>query len=97
MIDLNLDNLTKEHVLEALPTMGCCRYDAPCIIGTLMTPEERACVAHQGQGVLGLVYDGAATLPEEQYDEADRLQMVFDSGNRAKFLALPRIAKLMAA
>ena len=54
-IMLDLRNLTDEKVAEAMPHLGECFYSSPCIIGTLLSPEDRVrfdnCNGELGDGM----------------------------------------------
>ena len=78
MIKLDLRNLTDEMIAEAAPFMGACSYQAPCIIGTLMTVAER----FNTVGTIGsLVWDKKIKFPsQDQVYLAERLQQAFDIG-----------------
>jgi hypothetical protein len=77
-IKIDLKNLPKDPPpLE----LGACLYSAPCIIGSLMTEEERQLLKQRsldGTGVEFLV-DSLLDLPVDQYELATRLQSSFDN------------------
>src|SRR3546814_13845040 len=41
VIAINLDDLTQAHIDQAAPHIRQCTYSSPCIIGAMMTPEQR--------------------------------------------------------
>ena len=76
MITLDLRNLTEEMIDEATPFMGACSYRAPCIIGTLMTPEERQSTTGS---IHTLMCNKEVEFPNRgQAAIAERLQFAFD-------------------
>jgi hypothetical protein len=92
---IDLDNLTWEMVEEALPHMGTGQYTAPCIIGVLLTVEDRERLDDTAP-VRDLISAQRLAFPTpEQATEAPKLQRLFDSGDRKAFLSHPRIAGLM--
>lgn len=79
MITINLDDLTQTHIDECAPKLGDCTYSAPCIIGTLVPPAERK---RLGAFRLGrLIAADSVSVSRDQLDEANRLQMAFDTGD----------------
>ena len=79
-INLDLRNLTPAHFEEAEAKQGRagCHYTDPCIIGTLMTEEERQHNKHLGRDEMAV-----SVLPIEwpnasQATDARRLQKAFD-------------------
>jgi hypothetical protein len=83
MIKLDLNNLTDEMVNEALPHRGNCLYSDPCIIGAMMTPEQRKQIDddHVGGGnIANVCANGLVEFPNEhQLGLAVELQRAFDS------------------
>lgn len=81
MISLDLKNL------PAIPpdlTLGACKYNAPCIIGSLMTVEERQKLVdenHNISRIMTLVEDGVIYFPRGQANLAYKLQRAFDDGD----------------
>ena len=60
---IDLRKLTQAHFDEAAPHAGACLYSAPCIIGTLLTPEQRAQLdAYVSPGSEGGASSGAIDL-----------------------------------
>lgn len=98
---IDLDNLTREMVEEALPHLGKCDYAAPCIIGALVPVDARVTLDGTktdglSSAVYWLVASKIVSFPNaDQRREAQVLQDRFDSGDREAFLAHPRIAALM--
>lgn len=82
-IHLDLRDLTDAHLAEALPHIAACRYSAPCIIGSLLTPEQRTLLdnvtPHNIDNVDSLVAKGFITFPEGQLELATSLQDFFDT------------------
>lgn len=72
-ISINLDDLTQEHIDRCAPHIGECRYDAPCIIGTLS--EDLGPIASSIDVLVGM---GRVSMPDEQREEAHALQCAFD-------------------
>jgi hypothetical protein len=82
-IKIDLNNLTRAHLDECVSHLGACQYDAPCIIGTLMSPADRRRLAFEVAGTLedeiaALVSAGLITIPAEQLKDAKALQKAFD-------------------
>lgn len=77
MIKIDLRDLTPEHLEECRPHLGACHYTAPCIIGTLMKPGER----HDNPyiGIDCLLRSGRVHMPEDQQEDALKMQTAFDS------------------
>ena len=85
MIELDLRNLTEELITEAALFTGECSYQAPCIIGTLMTTAERFNTAGS---ISSLVWDKKVKFPnQDQAELAGRLQRAFDNGDPAPYEA----------
>lgn len=86
MIKLDLRNLTQAHIEEARPNEGRCSYSSPCIIGALMTPEERASLATSDfdlEDITHLVANGIMTFTTpEQAEQARTIQFAFDCLSR---------------
>lgn len=79
---IDLRNLTQDKVDEALPHVGSCSYEAPCIIGTLLPPEKRFVFDAVGGGmsIRSLELDGFVEfLDEQQRELACELQQAFDN------------------
>lgn len=75
-IKIDLRDLTQAHLDECAPALGQCYNTAPCIIGTLMTPDERN--YRPCGSVLTLRSDGILEIPDEQIEDAMRMQWAFD-------------------
>ena len=100
-IHIDLRNLSQEHLAQCKPhcvPLGEGRYDLPCVIGTLMSPEVRTDIQKKyGETcVEAHVKEGVFSFPEGQADIADRMQQAFDKGNwpeveriAAKYIAAP--------
>jgi hypothetical protein len=41
MLQLDLNNLTPQHLEQCKPYLGRCNYTSPCIIGTLIPEKDR--------------------------------------------------------
>lgn len=105
-IEIDLRNLSEEHLAQCLPHMGKCRYAAPCIIGTLMPPGRRAEfddpeVMEREFGsfdtTIGLLLScGAVVMPKDQWDLAEALQNAFDTGDQLLLRKLLAQAQGMA-
>ena len=97
MIKLDLHNLTEEKIAEAMTNIGKCTYSSPCIIGALMTPEQRKLCDQAmpmefagmfwtptGAGVAGLdqlINRCIVSFPADQVDVAISLQDKFDTAD----------------
>jgi len=88
MTTIDLNNLTQAHVDEAAPHIGKCTYSAPCIIGALMTPEEREAAdeplrgGHDPSAIRMLVADCRVRLADpDQLQKLSDLQYAFDTSN----------------
>lgn len=93
MINLDLRNLTQAHIDEALPHIGGCRYNDPCIIGTLIPVDQRKAFDTYGpegpSSVENLIDVGQFRFPEgEQEWAASEIQEAFDGAEREWFLEL---------
>lgn len=77
-IHIDLRDLTPEKLAESRPHMGSCRYSAPCILGTLMPEDERGRMDAAGGSIGVLLRWGIVTMPEDQQEDARRLQYAFD-------------------
>lgn len=89
-IKIDLRNLTLQHMVQADQGDDSCDYADPCIIGTLMTPEEREM---WDDTIESLLEQGHVEMPEDQHKDAALLQKYFDgrnqfSGNRTRYLEL---------
>lgn len=90
MIELSLKNLTPEKIEQAIKSRQTlsesCRYSTPCIIGTLMSPEDIEYLKEQSYDnvLIGILFRyEEVTIPgessaEEEYDMRF-LQSVFDN------------------
>lgn len=75
-IKIDLRDLTPAHLEEAKPHMGRCRYDSPCIIGSLIPEEQRsdpAIIQHRGVQSIGVF-----ELELEQIPDLMKIQEYFD-------------------
>jgi hypothetical protein len=78
------------------PQLSSCKYTTPCIIGSLMTPEEREHLAntgHDGHSVDYLMRDGYLDFADRDMRvDAINLQRLWDarSGGFASYLAAVR-------
>ncbi len=75
-IKIDLRDLTPAHLEEAKPNMGKHRYHSPCIIGTLIPPEQRR--------MRGIKQTHDITVQPFEFPEGQRLialelQEAFDS------------------
>ncbi len=102
-VRIDLRNLTQAHVALAMDGLGLYLYSSPCIIGTLMTPEERARLDsdenREDEEVLDvaeLSERGLLEMPDDQLYSAIVLQNAYDSGMLHLFqsLASPWVAAL---
>lgn len=94
-IKLDLRDLTQAHIDEAMPKIGSCTYQAPCIIGTLIPPEQRAEAdeasdnwdGHIGSdSVANLISRHILHFPTKQQEElAKELQKPFDLADKRAF------------
>src|SRR3546814_10174470 len=89
VIAINLDDLTQAHIDQAAPHIRQCTYSSPCIIGALMTPEQREVAdKHIGLDASGtsteistLVNEGHVVLVDpDQLTEVQEIQSAFDAG-----------------
>ena len=79
MITLDLERLTTKHFADAEYSGTSCHYDGPCIIGTLMTEEQREWATHNDVGLVRPNNTGPLQfLTVEQAEVAARLQQAFD-------------------
>ena len=61
--------------------MGLCLYTAPCVIGAMLTPEQRLAIkdaGYDGEPIGALVEVGVVLAPAEQIEDIERLQIAFD-------------------
>ena len=90
-IRLDLRNLTKEMVEEACSlrvrasqeNLDACLYSNPCIIGSLMSPEDREVAENSfwdGDDLYACYDEGVIYFPDDQIDDAAHLQGLFDLG-----------------
>lgn len=99
-IQLNLADLTDEAIEEAI-TAGRdkCAYTAPCIIGSLMTEEQRRKAERAGDGettVYNLVGKGVFSFPDaRQARAANTLQQKFDNPGGVTDAAVRRYARTL--
>lgn len=95
-IQIDLRQLTQEHLNQCEPHAGRCHYAAPCIIGTLVPEDQRANLDEPTgfASIDSLVDDSYLTIPEDQIDAAIELQAAFDLGDwdQVRELARPWIA-----
>ena len=75
-IKIDLRDLTQAHLDECAPVLGSCSNSAPCIIGTLMTPDERNYRPLASVG--SLRREDILEIPDEQVEDAMRMQWAFD-------------------
>ena len=86
MLKLDLNDLTDEKIAEARPHMGKCRYATPCIIGTLIPPEERLFFDNfDDTSIDHLVRAGRVQFPPGQMPLAVKLQLAFDDPEYGEF------------
>lgn len=82
-IKIDLRDLTPTHLEQCLPHIAACNYQAPCVIGTLLTPEQRLTMDKadpiQSDNVANLVAKGFMEFPEGQLELATSLQDFFDT------------------
>lgn len=81
---ISLDSLTQQHVNQCADQIGTCVYGAPCIIGTLMTPDQQDEIPTlnlDDESIDYLVKEGVVVMPESQIAEAKALQDAFDQNN----------------
>lgn len=82
IIQLNLDNLTQAMVDQALPNMGDCNYSSPCLIGAMMTHEQRAYLSEKGSDNCAVGQCDHIQFPDpEQARVATEIQRAFDRDN----------------
>ena len=91
-IKIDLRDLTKEHIAEAMPNQGgSCMYRGPCIIGTLVPEEHRADLdkpSSVSTSIDWLIEKGLVTMPEDQKIDAIAMQQAFDMGYTVDWLPL---------
>jgi hypothetical protein len=91
-IEINLNDLTPARLEECKPFMGKRDYGSPCIIGSLMTPNERAELVHwlelkeRNTGrylhedyAKALIMAGTLIVPSGQQEDVQNLQEYFDN------------------
>lgn len=93
-IQLDLRDLTDAMIAEALPHSGACSYQAPCIIGTLMTLADRTRFDDGSPTIEHLLETDRVEMPANQHELAVNLQNAFDCDNLTGFDNL--IAKIRA-
>lgn len=77
-IKIDLNNLANVD-MSKLGTPGSCRYQDPCIIGLLMTPQEREIADNQDVPAIWRLIDvGLVEIPKEQAHDANEMQVAFD-------------------
>jgi hypothetical protein len=98
MIKLDLRNLTPTILEQVKPNMGTCTYTSPCIIGALMSVNERQLIQRKPWGsIVKKVQDRQVSFPTStQTEDAEYLQRAFDSGRWVtvleianKYMAVP--------
>lgn len=95
-IQIDLRNLTQNHLDACLPHLGACSYAAPCIIGTLIPEDQREHMDLARDPKAGafltideLVKQGLIQFPDAiQERAARRLQEAFDESNADELLSL---------
>lgn len=92
-ITLDLNDLTQANVDEAMPHMGACSYSSPCIIGSLMTPEQRETLAatagYDTTDINALVEEGVIAFADpDQLIHAMALQELFDAKRPSRLAEL---------
>lgn len=85
-IKIDLRDLTQAHLDACAPVLGQCFNTAPCIIGTLMTPDERS--YRPCGSVLTLRSDGILEIPDEQVEDAMDMQRAFDQSRWDDLIAI---------
>jgi hypothetical protein len=84
-IHIDLKNLTEEKIQEALAAgRDDCLYTSPCIVGSLMTDDERnqlKLANRDGWRISALIDKGEVTCPTGQSGDIMRLQSRFDTIN----------------
>lgn len=94
-VHIDLVNLDDAKLAEAMPHMSQCKYSAPCIIGTLFTPDQRHHfdILNVNTGELdevdtanlgSLLNKGYVTMPADQVTYAKDLQRAFDGEDHAQ-------------
>src|SRR3546814_13080381 len=103
VIAINLDDLTQAHIDQAAPHIRQCTYSSPCIIGALMTPEQREVAdKHIGLDASGtsteistLVNEGHVVLVDpDQLTEVQEIQSAFDAGRVGQLTKLLEVRGL---
>lgn len=84
-IQLDLKTDLAKVAPETVGDIGDCRYSAPCAIGAMMSPEQRATFKGDNDFTLigELLLMGTISVPDDQADDFRELQRQFDrSGDR---------------
>jgi hypothetical protein len=72
--------------VEASADGQTCKYTTPCVVGLMMTPDQRTALAAAGGDTKSIAHlmRGDACLrvevPTEQQDDMERLQDLYDDG-----------------
>lgn len=103
MIKIDLRNLTQEMVDQAIEIKESheegtgpfylCRYTTPCIIGQLMTQQERSALKdnnHDATAILRLKDDRVVQITPGQFGDTGLLQDIFDRGSIEDFKQLAK-------
>jgi hypothetical protein len=70
-----------KKLLELLPESKC-DYTAPCVVGAMLTPKQRANM----HGTVGsLIRVGDIVVPDGQADDLDELQFAYDKADLLTF------------
>jgi hypothetical protein len=85
-IKIDLRDLTQAHLDECAPALGTCSNAAPCIIGTLMTRDERN--YRLFASVVSLKKEGVLEIPDDQYVDAIAMQAAFDQSRWDDLVAI---------
>jgi hypothetical protein len=85
-IKIDISKLTMKHFEEATKNSAGSRglYSSPCILGTLMTPEERDYLKTNGFdscGIRILIANGIVEVSSDQEDDIFPLQKLFDNNS----------------
>lgn len=86
-IHIDLRNLSQEHLAQCKPALGCCSYDGPCVIGTLIQPDRRERLGNSDVGFM--VRFKHFTTVEGQLGDLIEIQEAFDKDD---WLKVERIA-----
>ena len=99
-LDLRRDLPKVRAALDDLMVTSECRYTAPCAIGVMMTPEQRATIPKGADGdyIGSLIDQGEVAAPPEQIVDLGLLQDTFDCSRRQFPIVLAELeAKYLAA